>query len=68
MNLNLNRCRGQCYDGAAAMAGAHKGVATQISSEEPRALFTHCYGHALNLAACDAMKKCSNSRCNGHYV
>ena len=56
MNLNLNRCRGQCYDGAGAMAGAHKGVATQISSEEPRALFTHCYGHALNLAACDAVK------------
>ena len=58
MSLNLNRCRGQCYDGAAAMAGAHKGVATQISSEEPRALFTHCYGHALNLAAYEAMKKC----------
>lgn len=58
MNLNLNRCRGQCYDGAGAMAGAHKGVASQISREEPRALFTHCYGHALNLAACDAVKKC----------
>ena len=49
------RCRGQCYDGAGAMAGVHKGVAAQISSEESRALFTHCYAHALNLA-CDAMK------------
>ena len=58
MNLNLNRCRGQCYDGTGLMAGAHKSVATQISSEEPRALFTHCYGHALNLAVCDAVKKC----------
>ena len=58
MNLNLSRCRGQCYDSAGSMAGAHKGVATQISSEEPRALFTHCYGHALNLVVCDAVKKC----------
>ena len=32
--MNLNRCRGQCYDGAGAMAGAHKGVAAQISSED----------------------------------
>jgi len=24
MNLNLNRCRGQCYDGTGAMAGSHK--------------------------------------------
>ena len=56
MNFNLNRCRGQCYDGAAAMTGAHKSVVTQISSEESRALFTHCYAHALNLAACDAIK------------
>ena len=56
MNLNLNWCRGQCYDGAGSMAGAHKGVATQISYEEPRALFTHFYGHALNLAVCDVVK------------
>lgn len=58
MNLNINRCRGQCYDGASAMAGSRNGVATQILSEEPRALFTHCYGHSLNLAVCDAIKEC----------
>lgn len=58
MNLNLNRCRGQCYDGASAMAGSKNGVAARILSEEPRALFTHCYGHSLNLAVCDAIKQC----------
>jgi len=58
MNLNLKRSKGQYYDGASAMASSHKGVAIQISSEVPRTLFTHCYGHALNLAACDAVKKC----------
>ena len=28
LNLNLNRCRGQCYDGAGAMAGCKRGVST----------------------------------------
>ena len=35
-----------------------EGVAAHIVSAEPRALFTHCYGHALNLAASDSVKKC----------
>lgn len=39
INLNLNKCRGQCYDWAGAMACADKGVAMQISSKEPRTLF-----------------------------
>ena len=57
MNLPIANCCGQCYDGAANMAGAQHGVATQILLEEPRATFTHCYGHALNLAAGDIIKK-----------
>jgi len=39
------------------MAEARNGIATQILSEEPRAAFTHCYGHALNLAVSDTVKK-----------
>lgn len=31
MNLSLNNCRGQCYDGAGNMSGAKNGVAKQIS-------------------------------------
>ena len=54
--LNWSRCRGQCFDGASNMSGHRSGVATQISSDEPRALFTHCYGHSLNLAMCDTIK------------
>ena len=56
LNLNWSRCRGQCFDGASNMSGHRSGVATQISSDEPRALFTHCYGHSLNLAMCDTIK------------
>ena len=57
MNLSLKNCRGQCYDGASNMTGVKKGVASQISSKEPRAIFTHCYGHALNLAVGDTVKQ-----------
>ena len=43
--------------GAATMAGCKSGVATRINADEPRAIFTHCYGHSLNPACCDAIKK-----------
>ena len=56
MNLNINKLRGQCYDGASTMKGHRSGVSTQISQTEPRAVYTHCYGHSLNLAASDALK------------
>lgn len=57
LNLKLELCRGQCYDGASVMSGARSGVATVISSEEPRAVFTHCYGHSLNLAVGDTVRQ-----------
>ena len=54
--LSINDCRGQCYDGAAVMQGCRKGVAVQILQEEPRAPYTHCYGHSLNLACQDVIR------------
>ena len=57
LNLSIERLRGQCYDGASTMSGSKSGVAKRISELEPRAIFTHCYGHSLNLAACDTIKK-----------
>ena len=56
MNLRLQDARGQCYDGAAAMTGAKSGVATQIKAINGKCLYTHCYGHALNLAVNDSIK------------
>ena len=56
-NLPLSKLRGQCYDGASAMRGAKSDVATRILAEEPRALYTHCYGHSINLAAGDAIRR-----------
>ena len=57
LNLAISNCRGQCYDGAANMAGIRNGVAVQMCAEEPRAMYSRCYGHALNLAASDTVKK-----------
>ena len=37
MNLKIEHCRGQCYDGASSMSGAKKGVTKIIRDEEPRA-------------------------------
>ena len=59
MNLKIKHCRGQCYDGASSMTGAKSGVAKILRDEEPRAIFTHCYGHALNLAVGDCVKQCN---------
>ena len=40
------------------MKGAKSGVATQLLKDEPRAVYMHCYGHALNLAVGDTVKRC----------
>ena len=55
-NLNIGKLREQCYDGASAMSGSRSGVAKRTSDIEPRTIFTHCYGHSHNLAACDTLK------------
>ena len=57
LNLPLSKLRGQCYDGASSMSGIRNGVATKIMELEPRALYIHCYGHSLNLAAGDVVKR-----------
>ena len=56
MNLKLNKCCGQCYDGYSTMTGHRKGVVVQIKEEQKRSLYTHCYAHSLNLAIDDTMK------------
>ena len=56
MNFSINKLRGQWYEGANAMKGHRNDVAKQISQIEPRAVFPHCYGHSINLAASDTLK------------
>ena len=58
MNLRLQDARGQYYDGAAAMAGAKTGVATQIKAINGKCLYTRCYGPGtcFKYAVGDAIK------------
>ena len=58
MNLTFSCYQRQCYNGAKNMAGERGGVAKHIADKEKQVLFCHCYGHSLNLAASDAVKKC----------
>ena len=39
------------------MSGAKLGVAKKIQEDKPRAVYTHCYGHSVNLGTCDAVKE-----------
>ena len=49
LKLDVQNCRGQCYDGAGNMAGKYAGVAARIAEINSKALYTHCFSHRLNL-------------------
>ena len=49
LNLCVNDCRGQGYDGAGAVAGHVSGLSAHILRLNPKALYTHCFSHRLNL-------------------
>ena len=56
--LSIDKCRGQCYDGASNMFGKKTGVATRILQLQPKAHPTHCLGHSLSLGVKDAVRSC----------
>ena len=47
----------QNYDGAPNMSGVNNGVVKQIQNIDKRAVFIHCNGHIINLAAQDTINK-----------
>ena len=56
LSIPLSNARGQCYDGAKNMYGIKNDVSNKILSENPKAFFARCFGHALNLAVGDMVK------------
>ena len=48
-SLPMEACKGQAYDGAAAMMGHLNGVGTRIQREVPAAFPIHCFAHCLQL-------------------
>ncbi len=60
--LPASLLHGQGYDGAGAMSGCTKEVAARTSTQYPKALYTHCAAHRLNLCVvkCCAIHEVSN--------
>ena len=56
--IPLDRCRGQCYDGASNMLGKNSGVAKQVLDIQPKAFATHCHCHSLSLSVKETTKEC----------
>lgn len=54
LSLDANDLRGQGYDNGANMKGKNIGVQQQILQKYPRAIFSPCCDHSLNLSLNDA--------------
>lgn len=44
-----NKLVAQTYDGVAVMSGHLNGLQSKVLDKYPKALFTHCYAHVINL-------------------
>ena len=55
--IDTRKMRAQGYDGAANMAGIHRGVQAIIRQSIPEAVYVHCKAHSLNLAIGHACKE-----------
>lgn len=54
--IELRDCRGQGYDNGANMKGEYQGVQSRVKQQNPRAFFTPCATHNLNLLLGDIAK------------
>lgn len=59
LNIPIEDCRGQGYDGAASMSSQRVGVQANILTHAPNAAYVHCASHCLNLVVSHA---CSLNR------
>ena len=58
IGLSLEFLRGQGYGGGANMSGKYRGVQARILNLQPKAIYTHCASHRLNLTlikACNVL-------------
>ena len=58
LELDIDDIRGQGYDNGSNMKGKHKGVQTRLLEINPRAFYTLCGCHSLNLTLCDMANCC----------
>jgi len=56
LELDINMCRGQGYNGAAVMKGFYSSLQKRIKDKVPNASYIHCCAHNLKLVILDAVK------------
>ena len=56
IDLDIQNCRGQGYDGASNMSSA-RGVQGRLLAENPKAMYIQCNSHVLNLCIVEACNK-----------
>ena len=56
LGLSMDFCKGHCYDGAGNMSGPCNGAAVIVRRQCPKAIYTHCMAHRLNLSVVSACK------------
>ena len=56
LGLSMDFCKGQCSDGAGNMSGPCNGAAAIIRRQYPKAIYTHCMAHRLNLSVVSPCK------------
>ncbi|KAL4101007.1 hypothetical protein QTP88_021028 [Uroleucon formosanum] len=61
LNIDMSKIVGCSFDGAANMKGAYNGLQYHLKSINPLCIYTHCYGHALNLIMVDSTECCQNA-------
>ena len=57
MGIDINNCRGQCYDNASNMSGAYKGVQARIKQISTLAQWVPCAAHTLNLVGVNSVSR-----------
>ncbi|CAN1146139.1 Zinc finger MYM-type protein 1, partial [Linum perenne] len=57
-NLQVDKLRGQGYDGASNMSGQFNGLRDLFLQDCPYAYFVHCFAHRLKLTLVAAAKHC----------
>ena len=62
LELDLGDLRGQGYDNGSNMKGKHKGVQKKVLEVNPRAFYTPCGCHSLNLALCNMENSCLKAK------
>jgi hypothetical protein len=62
LDLDIDNVRGQGYDNGSNMKGKHQGVQKKLLDINPRAFYSACGCHSLNLTLCDMAKSCGTAK------